>query len=208
MYRGVSGKWKPQQECLMIVVKAEVWMRNSIWVREKVTNTFFSCYIHHKRLYTSRNILHTLHTVNSSKYPPSFSENIYWESNKKFNFSYLMCVKTESSCSVRRPYGKMCPTIPGFIKPAINQRLIKRLGHSWRDWAMAENQQNITGAVIHLGGNGRILKCSQMVTGDKSTPWGVEISGATSVYGGNPSHPPLAAVLMWTTDEVNLNRAV
>lgn len=54
-----------------------------------------------------------------------------------WNVSYLMCVKTR--CSVRRPYEAVCPTIPGFIKPAINQGLIKRLGHSWREWTMVEN---------------------------------------------------------------------
>ena len=54
------------------------------------------------------------------------------------------------------------------------------------------------------------LKRPQMVTGDKCIPWGAGISGATSLgdVGGAPNQPPLAAVLMWTTDEVSVNRAV
>lgn len=48
---------------------------------------------------------------------------------------------------------------------------------------------------------------SDMVTGDKSNPWGGEITGATSIS-GDPSDPPPAAVHMWTTDEVSMNRSV
>lgn len=52
-----------------------------------------------------------------------------------------------------------------------------------------------------------MLTCSQMVTGDKSNPGGAEIAGATSIS-GDPGDPPPAAVRMWTTDEVNINRTV
>lgn len=65
-----------------------------------------------------------------------------------------MCVKTnESRCRVRRPDETVCPTIPGFIKPAINQRLIKKarpqLGGMSYGWKL---NQNITGACHQSGG--------------------------------------------------------
>lgn len=79
-----------------------------------------------------------------------------------------MCVIAESSCSIRKPHETISPKTAGFIKAAINQRLIKRLGHSWGDCAMAENQQNITEAITHVGGS--ILRCSQMVAADRCIP--------------------------------------
>lgn len=54
----------------------------------------------------------------------------------KISKNVIWCVKTNGlSCSERRPFETVRPTIPGFIKLAINQRLIKRLEHSWGDWA-------------------------------------------------------------------------
>lgn len=65
-----------------------------------------------------------------------------------------MCVKTnESRCRVRRPDETVRPMIPGFIKPAINQRLIKKarpqLGGTSYGWKL---NQNIMGACHQSGG--------------------------------------------------------
>lgn len=85
--------------------------------------------------------------------------------------------------------------MPGFIKPAINQRLIKMLGLSWEARATGENEHNWG---CHSIGTGIFWD------GDRSVLRGAELSG---VWRG-PRHPAIAAVLMWTAGEVNLNSAV
>lgn len=74
-----------------------------------------------------------------SKYPLSVSEDTDWESNQNKALVVCCVCQDRNELHCKKVIWDNVSHDTRFIKPAINQRLIKRLGHSWRDWAIAEN---------------------------------------------------------------------